>query len=227
MKNSKLKDAVLSILFPKDGQLRMRKVVSRSNANPSFKHSSITENRPIHAESRNELNAILMADVDPENISICEQPSCITYCLDGVVYKHYPDLLIRTKDKSKFIEIKEAKEANEPEVKARTILMEKELKKYGYEYWVLVESDYKAEPRLTNSRFLHRKGYNEIEVTTKASALKALFQLDTTTLKVIKERLKSYSEKVIARLIIEGYLIINIDETWNDETLVVFAGGVK
>ena len=87
---------IKSILFPEPGQMRSRKVVSRSNARSTGKYPSWKMGRMIHWESINELNAFRLLDCDPNVTSYSEQPCQIAYVLDGVERIHYPDILVTT-----------------------------------------------------------------------------------------------------------------------------------
>src|SRR5882757_3729479 len=97
---------IKSILFPAPGQMRSRKVVSRSNARSTGKYPSWKMGRMMHWESANELNAFRLLDCDPNVTSYCEQPCQIRYTLNGVERVHYPDILVTTTAGKQFWEVK-------------------------------------------------------------------------------------------------------------------------
>src|ERR1039457_2276067 len=83
---------IRSILFPAPGQMRFRRVVSRSNARSAGKYPSWKMDRMMHWESNNELNAFRLLDCDPNVTSYSEQPCRIAYVMDGVERIHFPDI---------------------------------------------------------------------------------------------------------------------------------------
>ena len=105
---------IKSILFPVPGQMRSRKVFSRSNARSTGKYPSWKMGRMIHWESINELNAFRLLDCDPSVKSYCEQPCQIRYVLDGVERVHYPDILVTTTAGKQLWEVRVRSNASEP-----------------------------------------------------------------------------------------------------------------
>ena len=57
---------VIEIVPPKDGELRCRTVISRSNTKSTIKYPGWKVGRMLHCESRNELNVFYLLDADPE-----------------------------------------------------------------------------------------------------------------------------------------------------------------
>ena len=91
---------VMAIIFPDLGQLRSRRVVSRSNSHSAGKYPSWKMERVFHWESVHELNAFRLLDCNPGVTKYGEQPCAIEYVMDGVERVHYPDILaITTKAK--------------------------------------------------------------------------------------------------------------------------------
>ena len=64
----------IEINFPKNGKIRSRKVVSRSNARNSGKYPSWKMQRMMQWESPHEGNAMRILDATPNVISFNEQP---------------------------------------------------------------------------------------------------------------------------------------------------------
>src|ERR1700677_476715 len=86
--------AISNIMFPGPGQLRSRKIVSRSSARPKGKYPSWKMRRMLQWEPENELNAFRSLDCDPDAMRFHEQPCEVVYVLDGQVRSHYPDILV-------------------------------------------------------------------------------------------------------------------------------------
>jgi hypothetical protein len=145
---------IRSILFPIPGQMRSRKVVSRSNARSAGKYPSWKMGRMMHWESSNELNAFRLLDCDPNVTSYSEQPCQITYVMDGVERIHYPDILVTTTGGIQLWEVKPQSNALEPEVLARAAFLSRVLPRWGYEYRTLLAEDLASQPRLGNANLL-------------------------------------------------------------------------
>jgi hypothetical protein len=147
-------NAVAKIVFPEPGQLRSRKVVSRSNARPTGKYPSWKMGRMLHWESRNELNAFRLLDCDPDVTSFNEQPCEVVYMINGETRSHFPDILVQAHGKKEFWEVKPESKALEPEVAARTALLIRSLPVWGYAYRVVLDTELAAQPRQRNAFFL-------------------------------------------------------------------------
>jgi len=154
---------IRSIRFPEPGQMRSRRVVSRSNARSAGKYPSWKMGRMMHWESSNELNAFRLLDCDPNVISYNEQPCQITYIMDGVERIHYPDILVKTGGTKQLWEVKPRFEAQESEGIARTALLSRALPKWGYEYRMVFAEDLAIQPRLSNANLLLRFGTRAID----------------------------------------------------------------
>ena len=69
----------IQINFPKDGKIRSRKVVKRSNARNSGKYPSWKMQRMMQWESVHEGNAMRILDATPNITAFNEQPCEIIY----------------------------------------------------------------------------------------------------------------------------------------------------
>src|ERR1017187_8729138 len=98
--------SIVSIDLTEPGQVRSRKVVSRSNARVTGKYPSWKMGRMIHWESNNELNAFRLLDCKFDIRSFSEQPCKIVYVMEGVERVHYPDILVATKEGKELWEVK-------------------------------------------------------------------------------------------------------------------------
>jgi len=125
--------AISNIVFPASGQLRSRKVVSRSRARPAGKYPSWKMRRMLQWESENELNAFRLLDCDPDVTRFDEQPCETMYALGGQPRRHYPDILVQKKNGQKELwEVKGEAHAEELEIAARTRLLIEELPQWGF-----------------------------------------------------------------------------------------------
>jgi hypothetical protein len=155
--------AIKDIVFPELGQVRSRKVVSRSNARSAGKHPSWKMKRMLHWESSHELNAFRLLDCDPNVANYSEQPCRIVYVMDGVERVHYPDILVTTIEGNELWEVKPRCKALEPEVLARTALLSRALPRWGYEYRMIFAEDLARQPRLNNASLLLRFGTRAVD----------------------------------------------------------------
>ena len=143
--------AISNIVFPEPGQLRSRKVVSRSCSRPTGKYPSWKMRRMLHWESENELKAFRLLDCDPDVTRFNEQPCEIRYVLDGQLRCHYPDVLVEKNGRKELWEVKNEARAEEPEVVARTTLLMQGLPLWGYTYRVISAKDLAMQPRQGNA----------------------------------------------------------------------------
>jgi hypothetical protein len=145
---------ITDIVFPEPGQLRSRKVVSRSRARPTGKYPSWKMKRMVQWESENELNAFRLLDCDPNVTRFYEQPCQVMYVLDGRVKSHYPDILVEQNGGKELWEIKPESQAEKPAVATRTALLTQALPFWGYIYRVVLAKDLAMQPQQDNACFL-------------------------------------------------------------------------
>jgi len=213
-------DAVVkSVVFPEPGKLRSRKVVTRSRARSTGKYPSWKMGRMMQWESHHELNAFYLLDCDPNVTRFTEQPCEIVYVQDGVVKRHYPDILVEFGDRKELWEVKPESEATRAEVLRRTAVLT-DLARWGYAYKVVLSSDLAAQPRLSNSvRLLQYGSLCAVTVSERESIRLALndresFTWSDTCHGVYGPR----GRGVLCRLALQGVLNIDLNSTWSDES---------
>lgn len=137
----------------------VRKVVRRSGKNFRGYFPSRKAGRLIGWESIHERDAILILEYTPEVKTFEEQPSEETYYLeDGTARTYYPDLRAtyacgRVVD----IEIKPSRKLENPELARKLALVEKRYLQLKREFEVWTELDFRAEPRYSKCKALHRQ----------------------------------------------------------------------
>jgi hypothetical protein len=209
----------LEIVFPEDGKLRSRKVVSRSRARPTGKYPSWKMGRMLQWESHNELNAFRLLDANPSVREFHEQPAEIHYSLHGEKHRHYPDILVvYSSAKKEFWEIKPKKEASAPETVQRTELLSAQLPIKGFGYRMVLGEDISKQPRLANILdILHygRRPVNDIE----RERLRLIFNQGSIAWGAIKGGLLgSAGRKNVSRLVLEGVLRLNLEHELTEST---------
>ena len=143
--------AIRNIVFPEPGQLRSRKVVSRSRARPTGKYPSWKMRRMLQWESENELNAFHLLDCDPDVTRFHELPCEVMYILDGQARSHYPDILVEKNGRKELWEVKPESQAQERDVVTRTTLLIQGLRSWGYAYRLVLAKDLAMQPRQVNA----------------------------------------------------------------------------
>jgi DNA invertase Pin-like site-specific DNA recombinase len=149
-------------IFPRPGQLRARRVVTRSRARTTGKYPSWKMERMLQWESINERNAFMLLDCDPRVRRFSEQPCVIPFTMNGVRHLHYPDILVETDGSTEFWEVKTEKDANLAEIVQRTTLLARGLVRYGYTYRLVLDRDLNDASRLKNADTLLRFGCHRI-----------------------------------------------------------------
>jgi hypothetical protein len=154
-------ESVIRIELPPQGQLRSRKVVTRSRTRFAGKYPSWKMRRMIQWESFGELKAFKLLDCDPDVRSFSEQPFTIFYRLAGRWRRHYPDILVETRRSKEVWEVKTDRDILPTEFEVRTAILQKELPKLGFEYRVVDRGYYGAPMRLAHAETLLRFGRRE------------------------------------------------------------------
>lgn len=217
---STLRSPILTIDWPENGSNRARKVISRSKARATGKYPSWKMGRMVHWESPHELNAYRLLDANPDVISFHEQPLVIRYILGGIEHLHYPDVLVNYSGGRELWEIKTSRDAADPEVAARTRLMQAALPNNGFVYRVVVGEDLAREPRLSTVLTLLRYGREPVTLPEREHVRQLL--LATTTLNWASgdsAGLGNRGRFILARLSLEGDLSVDLESPLTPATL--------
>ncbi len=155
---------IKAILFPNEGSLRSRKVVTRSRARSTGKFPSLKMKRMLQWESENEKNAMYLLESDPAVTELHEQPCEIHYS-DGFEQKeHDPDLFVVVNGVKEIWEVTTQAEALRPEIKSRTALMTTVLPNQGYQYRLVLDVDLRKQPYLNNAKTLVHSGIRPVSL---------------------------------------------------------------
>jgi len=161
------KNNYIKLTFPAKGEVRVRKVSTRSRARPTGEYPSWKMLRMIEWESHNELNAFVLLDANPEIKTFSEQPVEIEYCIEGVVARHYPDVLVAKNGELQFWEIKSERGANKEDVQIRTDFLERYLPNLGYSYHMVTGVKLLNKLQLLNARTILRFGRMPIDSVSR------------------------------------------------------------
>lgn len=209
----------IEIRFPKNGKIRSRKVVSRSNASNSGKYPSWKMRRMMQWESIHEGNAMRILDATPCVISFNEQPCEIIYTLKGMQRRHYPDFMVVEQHRREFWEVKTERDANDPEILERTQYLVEALPEFGYGYRMVLAEALATQPRLDNVKRLNKLGRHPVSAIEQET-LRRFFMHEPMLQWGTLEAQSPVALQHISRLILEGKLNIDIHQPINSASQV-------
>ena len=210
---------IIRITFCCGGQIRSRRVVTRSRACPTGKYPSWKMDRMVQWESRNELHAFRLLDCDPKVMTFREQPCEILYRQNGVERRHYPDVYVETTGSKELWEIKPSSKASQDVIAARSALLRDGLKPYGFIYRVVLDCDLAKQPRLQNVDILLRFGrrpLTEFEGERIRQDLQRLGSLRWSD--VCRGVCGTKGREIVCRLVLEGLLAFDVDRPLSPDT---------
>lgn len=147
----------LKFELPGAGQLRARKLISRSRRVMTGKYPSWKLGRLVHWESRLESSVFRLLDVCPAVKAYAEQPFTIHYLDAGTWRAHVPDVAYLTVDGQIWIlEVKSSMDRNLADARRRASLIAPRLKVLGLEYAIADEESIRAGTSLSNAEALVR-----------------------------------------------------------------------
>ncbi len=204
--------AISYIVFPEPGQLRSRKVVSRSSARPKGKYPSWKMRRMVQWESENELNAFRLLDCDPDVTNFHEQPCQIIYVLDGQARIHYPDILVEKNGRKELWEVKPDSEAEEQDIATRSALLVQGLPSLGYTYRVVLAKDLASQPRQANACFLLGFGRRAVTDCEQELIRRALTRRDSLLWSdACRGEYGPRGREILCSLVLRGVLAIDLN----------------
>jgi len=191
----------------------MRKVSTRSRARPTGEYPSWKMSRMLEWESHNELNAFVLLDASPSIQAFAEQPMLIEYCIEGLVAKHYPDILVAKNGELQVWEIKPEREAKKDDVRIRTDFLTEYLPKIGYSYHVVTGEQLSNKLRLHNARTILKFGRDPIDGTSREILRVYFLSNDSISwLDGIYTSSDVDIRCVLSRLTLEGVLVLDGSE---------------
>ncbi len=193
--------------FPALGELRVRRIISRSAPRPVTKYPSVRLGRTVHCESSLEVDVAELLDACGQVTGFGEQPVIIRYVLGGVRHWHVPDFMATTLWNRVLIEVKFTKDVT-PEVLERTQFLTHALRSLGYDYCLVTEEQIHRGAYLDNARYLLRRGRTRIPTRRGLelfSQIKAAGNLPFGVFDSDEDR------TIVARLILDGRLSVPMD----------------
>jgi len=214
------KNNYIKLFFPENGKVRMRKVSTRSRARPTGEYPSWKMGRMLQWESHNELNAFVLLDANPDVQAFSEQPMRIEYKIDGVVGKHFPDILFLENGTLHVCEVKPKRGADKEEVRIRTEFFTKYLPKLGYSYSLVTGEELSCQLQLLNARTILKFGRIQIDnVSREIIRVYFLTNDSISWLEDIHTNPDVDIRCVLSRLTLEGGLVLDGSERIGRESL--------
>jgi hypothetical protein len=204
------KQGDIRIVHAKPCAIRVRKVVSRSNARPTTKFASVKMCRMMQAESDGELAAFRLFDTDRSVKAFHEQPMSIFYWMHGQLRRHDPDILVERHEQTlgEVNEVKTAKDALRPEIAERTSYLMENLPRFGFTYRLLISENLKRHPFLKSANALryHSNGVRVGELAREQ--IRTILEANKfiTWAAAEKGTIGRFGRSVLSRLTLEGFL---------------------
>jgi hypothetical protein len=218
---------IIRIEYPNTGKLRARKVTSRSKSISTGKHPSWKMGRMMQHESRHELHAFMLLDANPDVLSFFEQPCIIHYMLDGIMHKHFPDILVEFTSGKELWEVKEWADAVDPVVSRRTEMLTAELPAWGFTYRVVLADDLAKQPRLANINKLLLFGNRPVPIIEREQIRQAFLSEGSIPWCSFMEAESLDARYYASRLILEGMLMVNLEDQLTDHSLIYLSNQKK
>lgn len=206
------RDGIIAIELPEDGSSPIRKIISRSNARITGKYPSWKMNRMVHWRSRDQLNSYRLLDSHPAVISFHEQPLLIHMSLNGVMYPHYPDVLVELSNSRELWSIRTNSDAQTLETLAFARLLQNELPRFGFTHRLVTSETLAGEPRLSTAIMLLRHGRQPVTLTEREHVRHILEKVGFITWEAAQTGLLGLRGRaILARLALEGILQLHPD----------------
>jgi len=166
--------------------------------------------RMVEWESHNELHAFTLLDANPDVKAFSEQPMRIEYKIDGVLGKHFPDILFIENGSLYVCEVKPKRGADKEEVRIRTKFLTKYLPKLGYSYSLVTGEELSDQIQLLNARTILKFGRPHIDNTSR-EILRVYFLTNEKIcwLEDIYANSDVDIRRVLSRLTLEGVLVFD------------------
>ena len=162
LENDQTEELGLRIELPPSGDLRARKLISRSRRVMTGKYPSWKMCRLMHWESRLESKVFRLLDVCPAVEKFAEQPFTIHYLSEESWRSHVPDVAFVDKDGVIWIlEVKSNLDPGVPDAMTRAMEIAPRLNSIGLKYAVVREQAIRNGTSLSNAEAIMRFGRGE------------------------------------------------------------------
>jgi hypothetical protein len=214
---------IVRITFCAPGEFRFRRIVTRSRMRPTGKFSSVKTGRGMQWESPHEKNAFIHLDFRCDVLSFREQACEIVYIGDdGNEAAHYPDIDLVTLCGPEIWEVKPRKYADDGWVNRRTEIMQAELTELGIQYHMKHAEELMREPQLSSMDRILRFGRRPVRYEEMALIRTRISGKGSLNWGKAKDgEYGQHGREILARLLLDGLLTIDLDTRLSEQTLFV------
>lgn len=223
-----MNEAILSITFCAPGQLRMRKVVKRSNARHTAKFPSVKAGRILQAESEGELSVFRMAECDFRFARFEDQPCEIIWWDGEQERSHIPDLRVFLTDGAKELWEIKRRAGITPDVEKLTAFLEVALPRHGYRYRLVEAEEAETKPARRNRALVTHFGYRPVDLRER-EIVRVLLEKNGSISwgEAFDGICGRFGREILCRLIIEGELTFDLNrELMLDTRFYLRDGGI-
>lgn len=208
------------ILLPPAGQLRVRRIISRSRTIPTGKYPSVKLGRWTHWESPVECDGHRLVDVCPAVSSFGEQPLTINFAVGSLRHQHIPDLILRREGhRPALIEFKSDDDEKLEEARQRAFLLTPCLRAQGYEYYLVVGSSLARGAYLENATWLRKHAGKPLPIELYETARAAIEPAGSMTAAEFLSALDSPQLGMwsLSRLVLAGRIGFSMKDPFHSE----------
>lgn len=215
------------IQWPPEGELVVRRVISRSRAIPTGKQWSVTLGRMTEWESNVECYGQQIIDVSPSVVTYCEQPFRLWYLCNGERTNHVPDLVAYLDSGRPWvIEFKSDDDPKLADAYDRSVLVEPMLRDAGFDYHVVLGSQLRRQAYLSNAKYLLRYGRTRASPSDFNFASHLLDATGDLSLGAFCKAYKSALDglRAASRLVMAGHLALDMSVPITEKTVLSWRG---
>ena len=214
--------------WPPPGQLRVRRIISRSRAIATGKYPSRKLGRWVHWESKVERDGQRLVDAAPQVSSFSEQPVKIEFGHEGFLLAHIPDLFVRFDLGLPWLV--EFKDDDDPELdfaQARANLLAAPLAVIGFTYLLVMRSELRREAHIANALWLRRHGRRPLDVVSWERARRMFSESRWMSVREFcaADARGRESVRAVAALILAGDIRVDMAEPIGPETPMSWCKG--
>lgn len=211
------------VVFPPPGQLRVRRIISRSRTIPTGKYPSVKLERWTHWESEVECNGQRLVDVCPAVSSFGEQPLTIHFEAGGQCHQHIPDLILSRADAlPTLIEFKSDEDGRLEEARQRAALLAPCLCELGFNYRLVLGSTIKRDAYLKNATWLRKFAGKPLPLVHYERARRAFDYTGSMSLRefMLALGIPQVAIWTLSRLVLSGRIALSMKEEMSPEQLL-------
>jgi|GEM_PF-715850 len=200
-------------------QVRIQTIVKRARRRPTGKFSSWKNDRMMHWEWLDERNAFCLLDFRSDVIAYREQPCEIVYFEDGKEVSFYPQIEVLTANRRELWEVRPKRYAQSALVSRREEILSEALVEFGISFRLVIAEELSKQPRQKTMEKILRFGRRAVSTAEHLSVARELSQNGRLTWgDACSGRLGSSGREIVCRLVLEGFLHLDVDSPFGEAT---------